>query len=243
VWVEKRLLTARGTQGNLLLSILPAEALERAGVEEQDHSLKDVLIGAEETPPFILFPHAGAVVSIVRTTVAGQMVEAGVVGGEGMLNVHTLLTNPGPTGSEAIVQNGGRVSRIETGRVKELFNDHQPFQEATLAYVSVFLDQVTQNLVCNRLHAIEQRLAKWLLVMRDRVLRDELHLTQEFLSFMLGVHRPGVSIAVNALEIDGIIRHRRNWIEIRDREGVVARSCECYRPLHERLQDFVEKIT
>jgi Mn-dependent DtxR family transcriptional regulator len=70
---------------------------------------------------------------------------------------------------------------------------------------------------------------------------DELHLTQEFLSFMLGVHRPGVSIAVNALEADGLIRHRRNRIELRELDGIVARSCECYRPLRDKLADFVSQ--
>jgi CRP-like cAMP-binding protein len=169
------------------------------------------------------------------------MVEAGVVGGEGMFNIHTVLAAPAPTGSAAVVQNEGRFSRIEASRAKELFEEHVEFREAVLAYTSVFLDQVTQNLVCNRLHAIEQRLAKWLLVMRDRVASEELHLTQEFLSYMLGVHRPGVSIAVNALEADGLIRHGRNRIELRDVEGIVARCCECYRPLHEKLVEFVHK--
>jgi CRP-like cAMP-binding protein len=107
----------------------------------------------------------------------------------------------------------------------------------------VFLDQVTQNLVCNRLHPIEQRLAKWLLVMQDRTQTAELHLTQEFLSYMLGVHRPGVSIAVTALEADGVIAHRRNRIALREREGIIARSCECYRPLHEKLRDFASEFS
>ncbi|MCU1245274.1 MAG: putative transcriptional regulator, Crp/Fnr family, partial [Acidobacteria bacterium] len=152
------------------------------------------------------------------------------------------LAPPAPTRSDAIVQNDGRFSRIAVGKVCELFDRHPPFRDAVLAYTSVFLDMVTQNLVCNRLHPIEQRLAKWLLVMRDRVHRDDLHLTQEFLSYMLGVHRPGVSIAVTALESDGLIRHRRNWIELRDRPGIAARSCECYRPLHERLAGFMVSL-
>ena len=228
--------------GNLLLGILPPEVLERAGVREEQHPIRDVLIGAEETPEFVFFPHARAVVSIVRSTASGHMVEAGVVGNEGLLNVHTILTTPGPTGSQAVVQNDGVMSVLEVGAARELFDEHEEFRDAALAYTSVFLDQVTQNLVCNRLHHIEQRLAKWLLMMRDRVDRDELHLTQEFLAYMLGVHRPGVSIAVSALEDDGLIRHRRNWLEIRDREGVLGRSCECYRPLHDKLRVFAASL-
>ena len=215
----------------------------RSGATEEDHPLREALLRPDETPEFVYFPHPGTVVSIVRSTVSGQMVETGVVGGEGFLNVQTLLAGPAPTRSESIVQNEGRLTRIPSDNVRELFNEHIAFRNAALGYVSVFLDQVTQNLVCNRLHPIEQRLAKWLLVMRDRVATDELHLTQEFLAYMLGVHRPGVSIAVNALETDGLIRHRRNHIELRDRAGVEERSCECYPPLHEKLQEFVASLS
>jgi CRP-like cAMP-binding protein len=236
------MLSGTPNRGNLLLSLLPRELLESAGLQERDHAIRAELIKPEETPEHVFFPHPGAVASIVRSTASGQMVEAGVVGGEGMFNIHTVLTAPAPTGSAAIVQNDGRFSFVEAGRLRELFDVHVGFRDALLAYTSVFLDQVTQNLVCNRLHLIEQRLAKWLLVMRDRVLRDELHLTQEFLSYMLGVHRPGVSIAIHALEADGLIQHRRNWIELRDLNGIAARSCECYRPLHEKLRDFVANV-
>ena len=226
-------------QGNLLLSLLPPDLLRQADLQEEEHPIRDILIGAEETATAVYFPHQGGVASIVRTTASGQMVEAGIVGAEGMLNVQTLLADPAPTGNDVVIQNEGRFTRMEVTRLRELFDANVTFRDALLRYTSVFLDQVTQNLVCNRLHAIEQRLAKWLLMMRDRVLSDELQLTQEFLSYMLGVHRPGVSIAVQSLEADGVIRHRRNWIELRDREGVLARSCECYRPLRERLHDFV----
>jgi CRP-like cAMP-binding protein len=236
------MLSERPHRGNLLLSLLPRELLDRVGLQDRDHAIRDELIGPEETPAYVIFPHAGAVASIVRTTASGQMVEAGVVGGEGMFNIHTVLTAPAPTGSAAIVQNEGRFSFVEAVKLRELFDQHREFRDALLGYTSVFLDQVTQNLLCNRLHLIEQRLAKWLLVMRDRVMRDELHLTQEFLSYMLGVHRPGVSIAIQALEADGLIQHRRNWIELRDLQGIAARSCECYRPLHEKLRDFVANV-
>jgi CRP-like cAMP-binding protein len=222
--------------------MLPAQAFAQAGFHEQDHSLKDVLIEAEETPKAIFFPHAGAVASVVRKTTSGQMVEAGVVGGEGMVNVHTVLAAPAPTNGEVVVQNEGRFSRIEVKKLHVLFEEQVAFRDAVLAYTSTFLDQVTQNLVCNRLHPIEQRLAKWLLLMRDRVGSDELHLTQEFLSFMLGVHRPGVSLAVSALESEGLISHRRTWLELRDPKAIAKRACECYRPLHDKLREFTKKL-
>ena len=129
-----------------------------------------------------------------------------------MLNIHTLFTAPAPTATQAIVQGDGRFSRIDVSKVRELFNGDVRFRDAVLSYTSLFLDQVMQNLVCNRLHPIEQRLAKWRLIMRDRIHSDELQLTQEFLSYMLRVDRPGVSIAVSTLETDGPISNRRNWI-------------------------------
>ncbi|HEX8408000.1 MAG TPA: Crp/Fnr family transcriptional regulator [Thermoanaerobaculia bacterium] len=197
-----------------------------------------VLISPDETPAFVFFPYAGAVVSIVRSTENGSMVEAGVIGGEGMFSVQTVLTKPAPTGSEAIVQIDGRFARVAHARLDSQFRANEPFRDVLLTFTSVFLEQVTQNLVCNRLHAIEARRAKWLLIVRDRIDTDQLHLTQEFLAHMLGIHRPGVSIAVGALEVDGLVSHSRNWIEIRDREGLLKRSCECYAVVHAKLQQF-----
>lgn len=193
-------------------------------------------------PKYVFLPHARSVVSIVRSTVSGQMVEAGIVGREGIFSAHSLLAMPAPTGSQAIVQNTGSFSRLEIGRLRELCESHLAFRDAALMYTSVFLDQVTQNLVCNRLHAIEQRLAKWLLMMNDRVLSGELTLTQEFLGYMLGAHRPAVSVAVSSLEADGLVRHRRNVLEIVSVEGVVGRACECYKPLHVKLSEFAASV-
>jgi CRP-like cAMP-binding protein len=224
--------------GNILLDTLAPDALAALEIREEDHPITVVLITPDETPAFVFFPYAGAVVSIVRTTENGSMVEAGVIGGEGVFSVQTVLTKPAPTGSEAVVQIDGRFARVPHARFQEQFRSNEPFRDVLLAFTSVFLEQVTQNLVCNRLHAIEARLAKWLLIVRDRIDTDQLHLTHDFLSHMLGIHRPGVSIAVGALEVDGLIRHSRNYIEIRDREGLLKRSCECYAVVHAKLQQF-----
>ncbi|MGA8810755.1 MAG: Crp/Fnr family transcriptional regulator [Thermoanaerobaculia bacterium] len=228
--------------GNLLLDTLPAEVLRSLKPSEQDHKITDVLIRPSDTPNAIFFPHFGAVISIIRSTESGAMVEAGVVGHEGMFNVHTVITDPAPTGSEAIVQIDGRVSRIDAAVLRERFRADETFRDLLLSFTSLFLHQVTQNLLCNRLHAIEQRLAKWLLIIRDRIDTDELHLTQDFLSHMLGVHRPGVSIAVTALENDGLIGHSRSHIRIRDHAGLLARSCECSASLRADLQRFVASV-
>lgn len=224
--------------GNLLLGTLSIDTLRQLATSDEEYRIRDVLVRPDETPGYIFFPHFGAVVSIVRSTESGAMIETGVVGHEGMFSVHTLLTTPAPTGSQAVVQNDGRVTRIDAARLHDRFRQDGHFHDLLLSFTSLFLHQVTQNLLCNRLHPIEQRLAKWLLIIRDRISRDELHLTQDFLSYMLGVYRPGVSIAVNALEVDGLVEHSRNYLKIRDYEGLRARSCECYATLNADLAHF-----
>jgi CRP-like cAMP-binding protein len=224
--------------GNLLLDSLAPHTLRVLKAQEKDYALGAVLYKPEHTPEFVFFPHAGAVVSIVRSTEDGWMVEAGVVGSEGLLSVTTIITEPAPTGTQAIVQIEGRFSRIETRLLREHFQAEATFRERCLAFTTTFLSQVTQNLVCNRLHPIEQRLAKWLLIVRDRIHTDDVHLTQEFLAHMLGIHRPGVSIAINALEVDGLLTHTRNHIVLRDHEGLRSRACECYAVLHAGLVQY-----
>ena len=228
--------------GNLLLNALNPKALRTLNAREEEHRITDVLLRAEETPDSVFFPHFGAVVSIIRATESGAMVEAGVVGHEGMFSVHTVIAAPAATGTEALVQIDGRVSRVDAGLLRDHFRSNESFREGLLAFTSLFLHQVTQNLLCNRLHPIEQRLAKWLLIIRDRIDTDELHLTQDFLSHMLGVHRPGVSIAVTALEADGVIGHSRSYIKIRHRQALRSRSCECSEPLSTDLKRFVSSF-
>lgn len=234
--------THKQTGGNLLLLRLPPKIVRALDPVQEEHKITEILLRPKDIPKSVFFPHFGAVVSIIRSTESGAMVEAGIVGHEGMFNVHTILAEPAPTGSQAIVQIDGRVSRVDAGLLRDHFQNDAACRDPLLAFASLFLHQVTQNLLCNRLHGIEQRLAKWLLIIRDRIDTDELHLTQDFLSHMLGVHRPGVSIAVTALETDGVIGHSRNYIRIRDREGLMTRSCECYAPLHHDLQRFIASI-
>jgi len=235
--------TREKTGHNLLLSSFPSKILRALAPVEEEHKITDILARPNETPESVFFPHFGAVVSIIRSTESGAMVEAGVVGHEGMFNVHTVITDPAPTGTEAVVQIDGRVSRVDAGVLRDHFRNNEPCRDLLLSFTSLFLHQVTQNLLCNRLHGIEQRLAKWLLITRDRIDTDELHLTQDFLSHMLGVHRPGVSIAVTALESDGVIGHSRNYIRIRDHVGLLARSCECYAPLRAGLERYVASFS
>lgn len=213
---------------NVLLELIPIDARRDLHAEVITGRIGDELHSVGETPEFVYFPNDDVVISIVRATDQGVMVEAGVIGAEGLLSLHSVITTPAPLGSMSIVQIAGELTRVPTQLVRKHFQNEPCFREGVLAFTSSYLDQITQNTVCNRLHPIEQRLAKWLLAVRDRVSTNELELTHDFLSHMLGIHRPGVSIAVQALEVDGVITHARSRITIRDREGLMERTCECY---------------
>lgn len=224
--------------GNLLLGKMPPRVLRDLAPRARDHKIGEILLRPNEVPRSVFFPHFGAVVSIIRGTESGSMVEAGVVGYEGLFNVHSAITKAAPTGSECLVQIDGAVSEVGASRLRDHLANNQSVRDLLLAFTSVFLHQVTQNLLCNRLHSIEQRLAKWLLIIRDRTATDELHLTHDFLSHMLGVHRPGVSIAISALAMDGVISHTRGYVRIRDQAGLAARSCECFAAVHDDFETF-----
>ncbi|MDQ3283606.1 MAG: Crp/Fnr family transcriptional regulator [Acidobacteriota bacterium] len=226
------------TAENLLLQHIPVAVRKALRAEVVECRVTEKLFSGDETPEFTYFPDRGAVVSVVRSTADGAAVEAGVVSSEGLISLHNLIVEPGPTGSEGIVQSSGTFVRIPVAGTRAHFQNDARFRDAVLAFTSSFLQQVTQNSVCNRLHQIEQRLAKWLLLVRERVPSDELQLTHEFMAHMLGIHRPGVSIAVQELELDGLIAHGRNRIRIVNREGLQKKACECFPQIHANLRDL-----
>jgi len=230
------------TTGNAFLEALSASIPGRLAIVEEHRESHDVLIEADEPTEWLYFPPRGAMISLTRSADSGATVEVGIVGYEGLATMHALLA-PNSIGAEGIVQLGGAFSRVSLSEIRDLMNDNENARELSFAYAGAFLSQVSQHALCNRLHTIEQRLAKWLLGVRDRIDTDEIGLTHDFLSHMLGIRRSGVTVAIGALALDGLIRHSRNSITIRDREGLEGRSCECYeviveatRPLLERLQ-------
>jgi CRP-like cAMP-binding protein len=128
-----------------------------------------------------------------------------------------------------LIQAEGHALRISTNDVQTEFRKGGKFRDLVLRYMHTLFTQVAQTAACNRLHSIEQRLARWLLLTQDRVASDEFVLTQDFLSRMLGVRRAGVSVAANTLKQAGLIDYRRGTMMVLDREGLERYSCECYR--------------
>jgi CRP-like cAMP-binding protein len=185
----------------------------------------------------LYFPQT-AVFSMVREMTDGAGIEVGTIGREGVVG-GGVLSGATSMSTRCIVQIPGRAWRIAAPALRDavarslLDGAEAADGGAILAdllqrYAQALFEQVTQTAACNRLHALEQRCARWLLMTHDRVDGDELALTQEFLSYMLGVRRAGVTEACGTLQRSGLIRYRHGHITVVDRAGLEAAACECY---------------
>jgi CRP-like cAMP-binding protein len=154
--------------------------------------------------------------------------------------MHAFLS-PDTIGADAVIQITGSISRVPLRQVRELLNGETAVRELLLTYAGAFLTQVSQHAVCNRLHSIEERLAKWLLGVRDRIDSDEVGLTHDFLSHMLGIRRSGVTVAIGALVLDGLVQQSRSSVTIIDRDGLEGRACECYGVIAEAMRPLIER--
>lgn len=225
--------------GSSLLNKLPEAELDRllGRMQRVRLSAREVLHHPHESIDFAYFPESG-IAAILVVLENGASAEVGVVGREGMIGLPLVLGGrSSPT--EAMVLTAGtslRIPRTEFGAELK----HCPgLMKSMMEYMVAFYAQVSQTAACNGHHTLEQRLARWLLLAHDRSEGDDLDLTQEFLSMMLCVHRPAISLAAGSLQRIGAIEYRRGRIKIIDRGCLEGASCECYlaaqRPLAPRL--------
>jgi CRP-like cAMP-binding protein len=143
------------------------------------------------------------------------------------------------SGVRALVQGGGRALRMPAAPFRIEFDRNEPLRQALFRYTYALMAQISQTAACNRFHEAEARLARWLLMTRERVGSDEFRLTHEFLAHMLGLRREGVTEAATALKRRGLIDYRRGRIQILDAKGLKASACSCYqviRAVYERIQ-------
>jgi CRP-like cAMP-binding protein len=214
---------------NHLLSDLPSEEYERIAshIEPIDLPFNQVIHRAYDPMPYVYFPNVG-MISIVSRMTDGSTVEVGVVGSEGIAGI-SVIQGIEITPNENVVQLPGNGIRIKSEVVKEMFKQGGIFQERLLRYMYVLTIQVSQTAACNRLHSVEERLTRWLLMSHDRAGgSDDLHLTQEFIAIMLGTRRAGVTIAAMTLQAEGLISYKRGHIRVLDRKGMEEFVCECY---------------
>jgi CRP-like cAMP-binding protein len=213
---------------NRLLAALPSEEYDRLLKHLTPVSLPlgETLYQPAEKISYVYFVNTG-VVSLVATLKDGGSVEVGIVGNEGMVGFSIVLGDD-LSPNHAIVQIADGAMRMEVAALREEVKRDGQLLALLLRSTLLMMKQVSQTAVCNGSHAVGQRLARWLLMCHDRVLGDELKLTQEFISQMLGIRRAGVSEAAVLLQGDGLIKYSRGHITILNRAGLEEFACECY---------------
>ena len=214
---------------NRVLSSLPSEDYQRLAphLEQVDMPLGKVLAKAGDRIEYVYFPQ-NSMISLVSELSDGSAVEVGIIGFEGMLGLSIVL-GVDTASHEAMVQINDGALRVRSATLVKEFKRGGALQSILLRYTQSLMLQMSQVAACNRLHTVEERLARWLLMSDDRCVSEDLPLTQEFLALMLGVRRAGVTTSALALHGEGYIRYRRGHITVTDRKGLEAYACECYK--------------
>lgn len=188
--------------------------------------LGEVVYESGATLSHLLFPTT-AIVSLLYVLANGAAAEIALVGHEGIVGVSMFMGGKS-TPSRAVVQSAGRGFRIKAELVEDEFRQAGPVQHLLLRYTQALITQMSQTAVCNRHHSLDQQLCRWLLLSLDRLLGDELVMTQALIANMLGVRRGGVTESAVKLQDAGLIRYSRGRISVLDRRLLEERTCECY---------------
>jgi CRP-like cAMP-binding protein len=193
--------------------------------------LGQLIHGVDQRSNFIYFP-TSCVISTLHTTLDGATAEIGLAGRDGAVGIALFLGGDSMP-YQAVVQIGGEAFRMGDKALKHEFARGGSLHRRLLLYVQAYVTQISQTAVCNRLHSLEKRLARWLLLCQDRVDSNELLMTQEFIAGMLGGRRESVTVAAGHLQDARLIHYARGHIKIIDRGGLQTTACECYRILKE----------
>jgi CRP-like cAMP-binding protein len=219
---------AHAAEQNRLLAALPLEEYARLlpRLVPVRLMLKQVLVEPDAPIRDVYFPREG-VGSMVAVEQEGGPIEVGTVGRDGFVGLPVLL------GADAMpyrvfVQIEGHAWRLSADAFRQITDERPAVRRLLLRYAQYFADQLAQSVACNRLHTLDERCARWLLMTHDRVDGDAFELTHEFLSLMLGVRRAGVTVAMGTLQAAGIVRYTRGRVVVLDRPRLEEASCGCY---------------
>ena len=223
-------MSAAASSNAILAGLNPSETVTLDSASQDIALERGALIAEAGQPaPYVYFPTRG-VLSLVGTTASGGTVELAVVGNEGVASISAILgRNLLPF--RVVAQVPGRAVRIPTSVVSEMVVDCGELHQRVLEYTHQIIAQVAQSAICNRFHTAKQRLARWLLMTADRANTNELALTHEFISYMVGGPRSAVTEAAAELREAGAIDYRRGVIIITDAARLREQSCECYQIL------------
>jgi CRP-like cAMP-binding protein len=223
---------------NKILNLLSPQELE--AVLDRSETVRiesrETVFRRREPIPYAYFPD-NCVISLVTEMEDGDAVEAMTIGNDGFVPLAVFHEVP-TSWLKAIGQISGDAWRLPAGDFSELTRKYEGLHRLLHRYGQFVFETVSQSAACNRLHVIEQRAARWLLMSEDRVGRSQFDLTQEFLAEMLGVRRPGVTVAMGVLEKAGLISHGRGNITVVDRVGLEKAACECYRSIKARQREL-----
>jgi CRP-like cAMP-binding protein len=226
---------------NRLLLALPPRILKRLMPELEliRCQREQVLMDADSSLDYVFFPDSG-VVSVVAVYANGNVIEMATIGREGCSGVQAIF-GAKSSSVRLLVQIPGSAAKMSRTAFTRAMQSMPSFRGLMYAYVQAFLEQVLVSVACNGAHSLKERLARWLLMMRDRGDDDTLQITQNLLAEMLGVQRPSITNAARELERPGLIERGRRQVTILDREGLKKASCECYQLVRDRVAFHLPK--
>jgi CRP-like cAMP-binding protein len=213
---------------NRLLAALPEEDYQALlpFLESVNLPLGSAVYESGGAQGYVYFP-TSTIVSLLYVLADGASAEIAVTGSEGLVGI-ALFMGGETTPSRAVVQSAGHSYRLRASVLKTEFERGGALQHVLLRFTQALITQMTQTAVCNRHHAVDQQLCRWLLLSLDRLDTNELNMTQELIANMLGVRREGVTEAAGTLQSEGLIQYSRGRITVLDRPKLEARVCECY---------------
>src|SRR5262245_61294385 len=226
---------------NRLLLALPARSLKQLIPDLQHIECKgeQVLLDADSTLDHVYFPDSG-VMSVVAVYPDGSQIEMATIGREGGTGFQAIF-GARTSSARLLVQVPGTAAKMSRLAFRRALDTVPSFRNLMMAHLHAFLEQVMVSAACNGAHSVKERLARWLLMMRDRHDEDKLPITQDLLAEMLGVQRPTITNAARVLQRAGLIECGRQRVTILDREGLIAASCECYLLVRARIAHHLPK--
>jgi CRP-like cAMP-binding protein len=230
-------LETQESEGNDLLDALSSEERARLHLHHVTFSLGEVVYERDEQIEYAYFP-TSCVLSCLYATRDGSTAEMALIGNDGIVGISSFLGG-GAVPHRVVAQIGGHALKVTAKALQEEFARGGLFQQVLLRYTQELIAQISQTAVCNRLHPVEQRLCRWLLLCHDRVNRSEILMTQEFIGNMLGGRCDTVIVAAGYLQDAGLIQYSRGHITILDREGLEEMACECYKIADDELERLV----
>jgi len=234
---KRRSTVRQDSHQNRLLAQLSPEVYRKIALDLEPVSVQmgQVISEVGDRVKHLYFPSKNTMLSLLCTSAEANAVEVGVTGWEGFVGFAPLLgaeTSP----HQVIAQIPGAAVRISVRAAQKFVRESPDLHSLLLRYVQAVIVQISQTALCNRIHSVEERLARWALVNQDRTDHHQLPLTHEFLARMLGVNRSTVSLTAATLQRAGVVRYTRGKFTILDRKRLEEVACDCYRVVSEQYK-------